>query len=314
MTRAGLIARSTAMRELMRQVRRFALTDANVLITGETGVGKDAVAEALHASGPRRQHAFVRIDCPSLPASLLEAELFGHERGAFTDASTARAGRFEQAGRGTVYLDNVSELPLDVQGKLLRVVEDKRIERLGATAPVDMLARLVASASSDLEDSVRRGLFRDDLYHRLRVLPLRIPPLRDRRVDIAPLARRFLHDAARRQGRRSLTLTSASVAALERHPWPGNVRQLRHVIERAVVDAAPARTIIDTSDLPIEVLDTPDAYFGAAGTPRPRLEEVECRYIELVLREVRGNQTLAARILGISRKALWQKRKRLSAG
>jgi DNA-binding NtrC family response regulator len=313
MTRGGLIARSPVMREIVRQIRRFAATDANVLITGETGVGKNAVALALHESGPRRREPFVHIDCPSLPRSLLEAELFGHELGAFTDASVARPGRFEQAGRGTVYLDNVSELPPDVQGKLLRVVEDRRVERLGATASIEMPARIISSAGFDLEDSVRRGAFRDDLYHRLRVLPLPIPPLRDRRTDIAPLARHFLQAAARRHARRPLALTPAARAALERYPWPGNVRELHHAIERAVVGIDAARSTLDTSDLPIDILDASEAMFGSAPAEkhRPTLEEVERRYIEIVLREARGNQTRAAAILGISRKALWEKRKKL---
>jgi len=313
MTRGGLIARSPAMRELVRQIRRFAATDANVLITGETGVGKNAVALALHASGPRRHEPFVQVDCPSLPRSLLEAELFGHEIGAFTDASAARPGRFEQAGRGTVYLDNVSELPPDVQGKLLRIVEDRRIERLGATAWIEMQARIISSAGFDLEDSVRRGEFRDDLYHRLRVLPLPIPPLRDRRADLMPLARRFLREAAQRHDRGPLTLTPAAIAALERYPWPGNVRELRHTIERAVIGIDAARTTLVVGDVPLDILDGSDAMFGSAGSEkkRPSLEEVERRYIEIILREARGNQTRAAAILGISRKALWEKRKKL---
>ncbi len=304
------------MRELVRQIRRFAATDANVLITGETGVGKNAVARALHDSGPRRHEPFVQIDCPSLPRGILEAELFGHELGAFTDASAARPGRFEQAGRGTVYLDNVSEMPPDVQGKLLRVVEDRRVERLGATVPIEMPARIISSAGFDLEDSVRRGAFRDDLYHRLRVLPLPIPPLRDRRADIAPLARHFLQGAARRHDRRSLALMPAAVAALERYPWPGNVRELGHTIERAVVGLDATRSTLDVGDLPLDVLDTSDAMFGSAVSEktRPSLEEVERRYIEIVLRESRGNQTRAAAILGISRKALWERRKKLRLG
>ena len=311
MSRVGLVARSPAMRELLRQVRRFAEADANVLITGETGVGKDALARALHGAGPRRRHPFVKIDCPSLPTGLLESELFGHERGAFTDATAARAGPFEQAGLGTAYLDNVGELPLGVQGKLLRLVEEKRVERLGGTGSIAVNARIIASASSDLEASVQQGAFRDDLYHRLRVLPLRVRPLRERRADIAPLAQRFLREACARHFRRGLTLAPETIAAFQRHPWPGNVRELQHVIERAVLGAEPDQQVLAPSHLPLEVLDSPEAYFGPDGPSRPTLAEVERRYIELVLREVRDNQTEAAHILGISRKALWQKRRTL---
>jgi len=299
------------MREVVRQVRRIAETDANVLITGETGVGKDAIAFALHAGGPRRRHPFVKIDCPSLPAGLLEAELFGHERGAFTDAATARPGRFELAGPGTVYLDNVGELPIDVQGKLLRVVAEKQVERLGGTAPVMLRARIVASATSDLEEGVRNGTFREDLYHRLRVLPLRVPPLRERRADIAPLARRFARDAVRRQARRAVAIARTAVEALQRYRWPGNVRELQHVMERAMLALPASRTVLSRDDLPIEVLGGPDGCFAPDDRRRPTLAEVEQRYIELVLREMRGNQTETARVLGISRKALWERRKKM---
>ncbi|HWP99831.1 MAG TPA: sigma-54 factor interaction domain-containing protein, partial [Vicinamibacterales bacterium] len=187
-----LVARSPAMRRLVAEVRRYAHADANVLITGETGAGKEVVALELHRLGPRRDRPFVKIDCASMPASLMEAELFGFERGAFTDAAAAKPGRFELAGAGTVFLDAVSELPLDLQAKLLRVVEEKRVERLGGVAAIEVRARVVAAAAEGIERAVREGSFRDDLFHRLRVLPLRVPPLRERRADIVPPARLFL--------------------------------------------------------------------------------------------------------------------------
>ncbi len=310
MTRAGLVARSPGMREVLEQVRRIAQADATVLITGETGVGKDAVAMAIHAAGPRRPQPFVKIDCPSLPQNLVEAELFGHERGAFTDATIARAGRFEVAGRGTVYLDGVMELPLDSQAKLLRLVEEKRAERLGATTSYALQARVIASAGAGLEARVRSGEFREDLYHRLRVLPLHIPPLRDRRGDIAPLARVFLREAAARHERSAVRLLPDADSALERHPWPGNVRELRHVIERSVLTLDPDRNTLAATDLPLDLFDDPAQLFEADASRRPTLAELEQRYIELVLRQVKDNQGEAARILGISRKALWEKRRR----
>jgi two-component system response regulator HydG len=305
----GLIARSPIMRELLGQVRRFALADANVLITGETGVGKDAIAFALHVAGPRKPHPFIKIDCPSLPQNLVESELFGHERGAFTDAAVARAGRFELAGRGTVYLDSVGELPIEGQAKLLRLVEEKRAERLGATTSYALLARVVASAEANLEAAVREGAFREDLYHRLRVLPLRVPPLRDRREDIVPLARYFVREARARHKRPGLRLTADAASALERHPWPGNVRELKHTIERAVLHLVD-RDDLTASDLPLEMFDDPAHAFAPDASGRPTLEDVERRYIEVVLRQVKDNQSEAARILGISRKALWEKRRR----
>jgi DNA-binding NtrC family response regulator len=296
------------MRALVQQVRRIADVDATVLITGETGAGKDAIAELLHATGQRRATPFVRIDCPSLSPSLFESELFGHERGAFTGATSAKPGRFELAERGTVYLDKISELPIDLQGKLLRVVEEKRVQRVGGTTSLDMRARIVASADARIEQAVRDGLFRDDLYHRLRVLPLAVPPLRTRPADILPLARAFLRESAARLARRPASLTPDAVRALRAYSWPGNVRELRHIIERAVLNADG--DLIDAGGLAIEVLDDPHAYFGLGEATRPTLDEVEQRYIDLILREVGGNQTQAAAILGISRKALWEKRKR----
>ncbi len=305
----GLIARSPAMRELAEQVRRFALADANVLITGETGVGKDAIAFALHAAGPRRPHPFVTIDCPSLAQTLVESELFGHERGAFTDAAAPRAGRFELAGRGTVYLDRVAELPIESQAKLLRLVEEKRAERLGGTTSYPLLARVVASAEANLEAAVRDGTFREDLYHRLRVLPVRVPPLRERRADVVPLARMFVREARSRHKRPGLRLGAGAASMLERYPWPGNVRELKHTIERAVLNMVD-HDEITARDLPLEMFDDPVHAFAADSSGQPTLEDVERRYIEMVLRQVKDNQGEAARVLGISRKALWEKRRR----
>jgi DNA-binding NtrC family response regulator len=247
------IAHSRAMRGLVEQIRRFAATDANVLIAGETGTGKNAIATEIHARGPRARLPFVTIDCAALTASLIDSELFGHERGAYTDAIVARPGRFELAGGGTVYLDAVTELPLEAQGKLLRIVEEKRVERLGSHTSVTVGARVVASAEAGIEDGVRAGRFRHDLYHRLRVLPLFVPPLRDRRDDILPLVRHFLKRLATAARRQPPAFTRETASALADYAWPGNIRELRHA---------------------------------------------------------RGNQTEAARLLGISRKALWEKRKR----
>src|SRR5947209_10406206 len=220
------VAHSRVMRALVEQVRRFAAIESNVLITGETGAGKNAVARELHARGPRAKLPFVTIDCASLAGSLIDSELFGHERGAFTDAVSARAGRFELAGAGTVYLDAVTELAIEAQGKLLRIVEEKRVERLGGRAPVAVRARIVASAGARIEDAVLGGSFRGDLYHRLRVLPLVGPPLGGRPEDILPLAKYFLKRAATAARRAPPALTRDAAAALRDYAWPGNVREL----------------------------------------------------------------------------------------
>ena len=303
-----LIAVSRPMRELLRQARRYAAVDATVLITGETGVGKDALARFLHASGPRRREPFVPVDCPALPETLVVAELFGHERGAVTDATIARPGRFELAGRGTLYLDAVTRLSPAGQGALLRVVEERRVTRLGGTTGIDMRARLIASAQASVEDAVRDGSLRADLFHRLSVLPVHIPPLRDRTDDILPLARSFLATVSTRLERTPPRLTADAEDALVRYHWPGNVRELRHVLERTVL--AGVEDEIRAASLPLDLLEGEEAYLAPGVRSRPTLEQVERRYIELTLTYARGNQTRAAAILGISRKALWEKRKR----
>ena len=302
------IAHSRVMRALVEQVRRFARTDSNVLIAGETGTGKNAVAHELHARGQRARAPFVTIDCAALTGSLIDSELFGHERGAFTDAVAARAGRFEVAGVGTVYLDAVTELPLESQGKLLRIVEEKKVERLGGHTAVALGARIVASADAHVEDLVLRGAFRTDLYHRLRVLPLFLPPLRERPEDIIPFSRHFLKRAASAARRDVPTLSRDVAAALRDYRWPGNVRELRQAVERAMQAADGGPIALD--HLPVEILEAPALKPDTALARRPTLDEVERRYIVATLQFARGNQTDAAKILGISRKALWEKRKR----
>ncbi len=234
MSTERFVAHGRAMRALVEQVRRFAAIDSNVLISGETGTGKNAVARELHARGPRARRPFIVVDCAALTSSLIDSELFGHERGAFTDAVAARPGRFELAGNGTVYLDAVTELSIEAQGKLLRIVEEKRVERLGGQTSLAVPARVVASADSRVEDAVREGRFRGDLFHRIGVLPIRIPPLRERPEDVAPLAKHFLGRAAAAARREPPGLSRDVVAALRDYAWPGNVRELKHVVERAL--------------------------------------------------------------------------------
>jgi len=303
-----LLARSAAMRALLRQARRYAAVDATVLITGETGVGKDALAHFLHASGPRRREPFVAVDCPALPDTLVEAELFGHERGAFTDATMARPGRFEMAGRGTLYLDAVTRLNPSAQGALLRVVEERRVTRLGGTNAIDVRARIIASADAGIEDAVRDGTLRAELFHRLSVLPIKIPALRERPDEIMPFARMFVEDAAARLNRAAPSIDAGAEDALLRYRWPGNVRELQHILERVLL--AGVGDDIRVTDLPLDVLEADEAYLAPAAAGRPTLEDVERRYIQLTLQFAKGNQTRAAAILGISRKALWEKRKR----
>ncbi|MBK5296088.1 MAG: sigma-54-dependent Fis family transcriptional regulator [Vicinamibacteria bacterium] len=292
---------------MLAELTRYAAADANVLVTGGTGAGKDLVARTLHALSSRRHHPFVVVDCPGLPATLIESELFGHERGAFTDATMARPGRFELAGQGVVYLDRVDELPLDAQGKLLRLVEQKQVERLGSNISVPVRARVVASASEDIALAVAEGRFRTDLYHRLRVLPLRVPPLAERKGDLSILIRRLMSEIAEASGRKVPTLTPEALAALAGYNWPGNVRELGHVLERAVLNTDGP--LLSAADLPSSIV-SPERVADGATSERPTLDVLERRYVAFVLKETRGNQSRAAEILGISRKALWEKRKR----
>src|SRR5262245_1914669 len=258
--------------------------------------------------GPRAKRPFITIDCASLSPSLIDSEIFGHECGAFTEALTARAGRFEAAANGTVYLDAILELPVDAQGKLLCIVEEKRVERLGGAAPIAIGARIVASAGADIEDAMRAGAFRCDLYHRLCLLPLPIPPLRERLEDILPLVGYFSRRAAAARGRSALKVSRDASEALRNYAWPGNVRQLRHAIERACQVARGGTITLD--HLPQEILDASALEPEAAYAERPTLEEVERRYIAATLFHAQRNEAEAARILGISRKSLMEKRKR----
>jgi two-component system response regulator HydG len=222
-------------------------------------------------------------------------------------ATAARAGKFELAGQGVVYLDRVDELPLDAQGKLLRLVEQKQVERLGSNLSVPVRARVVASASEDIKQAVAEGRFRTDLYHRLRVLPLRVPSLTERRGDLPILIRRLLSDIAGTSGRAAPTLTPDALNALSAYSWPGNVRELGHVLERAMLNTDGP--VVSETDLPSSIV-SPELVADGASRERPTLDALERRYIAFVLKETRGNQSRAAAILGISRKALWEKRKR----
>ncbi len=242
----GVIGESGRWRALLDIVARVAPSRATVLLRGESGTGKEVVARALHDHGPRAARPFVAVSCAALPETLLESELFGHERGAFTGAAQTRAGRFELADGGTLFLDEVGELPLAAQVKLLRVVQERQFERVGGRRPITVDVRLVAATNRDLEDAVRTGGFRLDLYHRLQVVEIELPPLRDRPEDVPALAGHFLAELAREHGR-ELRLGPDAIAALQDCPWPGNVRQLRNVLERLVV--AHGEGIVRAQDL-----------------------------------------------------------------
>jgi DNA-binding NtrC family response regulator len=310
-TMAGVVARSRTMRELLPLVTRLAEARSPVLLEGESGTGKDLFAHWLHYGGPRREGPFIKVHCPSIPGELLESELFGHERGAFTDARQAKAGKIEMAAGGTAYFDQVQDLAPATQAKLLRVVEERRFERVGGTRTIEVDVRFVASSNVDLTDAVRRGRFREDLFHRLNVVPLRLPPLRSRREDILPLAEAFLTRERDRGATAATGFAPETADLLKGYLWPGNVRELRSVVERAALLTRSGE--VPPAALPAHVLEQP-ATLWAGRDRRPTLKDVELAYIRYVLDAVRGNQTRAAAVLGISRKALWEKRRRHGIG
>src|SRR6266540_1479376 len=230
-----IVGESAALRRVLKEVETVAPTDSTVLIRGETGTGKELIARALHHLSPRRDRTFVKINCAAIPTGLLESELFGHEKGAFTGAITQKVGRFELAHQGTLFLDEVGDIPPELQPKLLRVLQEQEFERLGSTRTVRVDVRLVAATNRDLAHMAANGQFRNDLYYRLNVFPVVLPPLRERREDIPRLVRHFAQKVARRMGRRIETIPAEAMDALVQYPWPGNIRELEHVIERAVI-------------------------------------------------------------------------------
>jgi two-component system, NtrC family, response regulator AtoC len=306
-TLAGVVANSPAMKEVVSLVLRLAETRSPVLLEGESGTGKDLVAHWLHYGGSRRAGPFIKVHCPSIPGELLESELFGHEKGAFTDARQAKAGKIEIAAGGTLYFDQVQDLAPPLQAKLLRVIEERQFERVGGTRTLEVDVRFVASANVDLQEAVGAGRFREDLFHRLNVVPLTLPPLRSRREDILPLAHLFLERERERRTTKATAFDAATAGALRGYHWPGNVRELRSVVERAAL-LSPSE-VITAAALPPTVLEAP-ATLWAGRDRRPSLKDVEQTYIRYVLDQVGGSQVRAAGILGISRKALWEKRRR----
>ncbi|MGE0452915.1 MAG: sigma 54-interacting transcriptional regulator [Vicinamibacteria bacterium] len=304
---AGLVAQSAAMRDVLAVVSRAATAKSSALISGESGTGKDLVAHLLHYCGPRRDGPFIRVHCPSIPDELLESELFGYEKGAFTDAQHTKLGKLELAAGGTLYFDQVQDLAPALQAKLLRVVEERRFERLGGTRTLEVDVRFVASGGASALDGPEAPGFRQDLYHRLSVLPIALKPLRERREDVLPLAELFLARERERGATGARRLAADARQTLLGYAWPGNVRELRSVIERAALFADGEA--IEAAALPAALRAQPQTLWQGRER-RPSLKDVEQAYIRHVLEQEESNQTRAARVLGISRKALWEKRRR----
>jgi len=315
----GIIGRTPIMLQLFELLKTVANTTSTVLITGETGTGKELAAHAIHDASPRRQHRFMAINCSAIPETLLEAELFGHVRGAFTGAVDNRQGRIEQAHRGTLFLDEVGTMSAALQAKLLRVIQAREFERVGDSQTIKVDVRVIAATNSDLKRMVEAGTFREDLYYRLNVIPVRLPPLRERRPDIPLLAQhfldRFVDEAVPSRGR--VTIAQSAQQALMRYSWPGNVRQLENVIER-VFALTPGRSQIALGDLPEEVsqdavsLASTDLAIPDEGVEMERLvAEFEHSLIRKALDRTSGNKRQAADLLHLKRTTLIEKLKRL---
>ena len=301
---AEIEGKSQRMLDVYKLVARVAPSTATVLVVGESGTGKELVARAIHHRSPRADKPFVPVNCTALSESLLESELFGHARGAFTGAVAAKRGLFETANGGTLFLDEIGDMGPKMQSQILRVLQDGEMRPVGGTEAMRVDVRLVCATNRDLEAEVKAGRFREDLYFRINVVTVRMPPLRDRAGDIPILVRHFINKIARREGRAQVSVSPEALDVLYRHGWPGNVRELENAIERAV--AVAKGNVVLPSDLPAEV------YGGAAVTPssiiddRPTLGELERRYIALVLTECGGNKKRAAEKLGIDRRTLYR--------
>ncbi|QJA06614.1 sigma-54-dependent Fis family transcriptional regulator [Thermosulfurimonas marina] len=313
----GLTGESLAIREVRALIARVAPTEATVLIQGESGVGKEVAARMIHRLSSRASGPFVEVNCAAIPETLIESELFGHERGAFTGATQARRGKFDQAHRGTLFLDEVGDMSLSAQAKVLRVIQERRFERVGGDRPIEVDVRLIAATNKDLRAEIEAGRFREDLYFRLNVVPIVIPPLRERPEDIPLLVEEFLDELSRHSGLGRKTVSPEVLEALKRYPWPGNVRELRNLIERLVI-ICPGEEIT-LNDLPREFLDYAEKGAPAQEIPewfrlsdfKAARESFEREFLRRKLEEFGGNISRMAEAIGLRRSYLHRKLKNL---
>jgi DNA-binding NtrC family response regulator len=299
-----VVAHSPLTAALFQQVALIAPSETRVLITGESGTGKEVVADMLHEWSARAAGPLVKVNCAAIPETLLESELFGHERGAFTGATAQRIGRFEEADGGTIFLDEIAEMSPSLQAKLLRVIQDGKFQRIGSNREIHTDARLLAATNRNLEDEVKAGRFREDLFYRLNVVELNLPPLRDRREDILPLANLFVGQLARTRTR----LAEATAVCLQNYPWPGNVRELRNAIERAVL--LSRSELLLPEHLPTKVRESVKTAVPASALDAQPLDDLERQAILAALAQHKFNRTETAKALGISRRALIYKLQR----
>ncbi len=303
---SSIIGDSPAMKKVLSTISSVAATNTTVLVTGESGTGKELVARAIHAMSPRSGNRFVTVNCAAIPENLLESELFGHTRGAFTGATSSREGKFSLADQGTLFLDEIGEIPGNIQVKLLRAIEEKTFERVGSNTSVNVDVRIVAATNRNLSKEIQEGNFREDLYYRLNVINIHIPPLRERREDIKPLVEHYVARLSQKLNKNVTGITPAAKDQLLRYSWPGNVRELVNVIERAIV--LLRGEVIDASDLPLEVEDKPstDVSYTSDGEI-PSLKDMERKHIERTLEYTDWNFNKASEMLGIHRNTLRMK-------
>ncbi len=309
----NLIGNSAAIRSLLTQIDRVANTRATVLIEGETGVGKELVAAAVHTRSARHARLFVAQNCATLPENLLESELFGHKKGSFTGAAEDKKGLFEVADGGTLFLDEVAEIPMFLQAKLLRALQEGEVRPVGSNRPRHVDVRIIAASNRNLDREVHEGRFREDLYYRLNVFPLRVPPLRERREDVPQLAKHFLQRYVRDFGKPVSGLTDSALALLTSYDWPGNVRELQNEVQRLVIQADP-NAVIDESLLSDKFRSRSVAVeppVTVSGTLKEMLEDVERKLVEQALRQHGNNKTSTAKALGITREGLHKKLRQL---
>lgn len=315
---SGIIGKSEKMNEIFEKVRMVSQTDSTILILGESGTGKELVANAIHYNSNRKDEHFVKVSCAALPETLLEAELFGYEKGAFTGAVKQKKGRFELADKGTIFLDEIGELSPAIQVKLLRVLQEKEFDRLGGTETISADVRIVCATQRDLRKEVQKGVFREDLYYRLNVVPIVIPPLRDRKGDVMLLSNHFLKYFSELYKKQIKGFSIEAMELFLKYPFPGNVRELEHAVERAVVMGKGDE--VNPWDLPDEINNNLNNHLKAMQNNyeiqncahlAKAIRDFEKQYISKVLEETKGNKTLAAKLLGVSRKTLWEKCKLL---
>lgn len=302
--------RSPAFSDILALIRRVSATDANVLLAGETGTGKDFVAELIHDASPRRAGAFLKIDCASIPSSLAESEFFGYEKGAFSDAYQAKAGKLKLAAGGTLYLDGINHLPAEVQSKLLRFVQDRNVEPLGSNRTYKVDCRIISSCTGPVKISLKEKQLREDLYFRLAGVMIELPPLRSRLEDVEILTAEILSELGKKYKKRP-SISDVAMQTLEDYDWPGNVRELRNVLEYALIHGNHP---IQPNDLVFSKSSADHSYLAHAADKMISLEDLEKRYIGEVLRHVRGHLGKAAEILKINRKTLLEKRKKYGIG